>query len=356
MSGRTFIKVITLGAALYSTSLYAAATSTSVTLADTTPLANEYSFTALALRPAASNLNYVIFNKELPAQSPTWRENEIKPSYSFAFALGYSHLFAEGRDINLTWTHLYNSSNASTTAPNASYFLGPDYEIGPDSLPIRNATGKAVFHFDVINLDVGQNVQFGPHVHTHFFAGLSNGYLSEEVTSNYSGNLITGPFQGPFNTNQQVTSRFAGLGPRIGADGGYTFDNGFGFFGEAAVSALIGNLTTKTDYLSSGPELLALYNQTSNYQNIADQTVTQVIPGIDANVGINYKKITKNNAVLSFSLGYQAAVYINAIGQYLPASLVVPMTTGGIFVATMAHTQSNYSVQGPFFKASVAFS
>ncbi len=325
-----------------------------ITLANTKP-GYSFSFTALALKPSASNLNYVIFNKELPAQSPNWRENEIMPSYSFAFALAASRIFEDGRDLNIEWTHLNSNTSDSTTAPNANFFLGPDYEIGPDAIPIRNATGNAVFKYDVVNLDVGQRVQFGPHVQMHFFGGLSNGYLREEVTATYSGDLTTGLYQGPFSTRQQVRSSVMGLGPRLGIDGNYTMDNGFGFLGEAAVSALVGTFYTKTNYLSSAPELLALFGQTSNTQTIADQTTVQVVPGLDAKIGIDYRHASQNNATFIVSAGYQAAVYINAISQYLPGSLVTPLSTGGIFVATMNHTLSNYSVRGPFLKATIDF-
>jgi hypothetical protein len=354
MSGTRAIRVLsTVSLLLGSSVVSAAVTNIGVALPNTLP-SNEFSFTALALKPSANNLNYVIFNKELPAQSPNWRENELMPAYSFAFAIAASRVFEEGRDVNLEWTHLYSSTSDSTVAPNANFFLGPDYEIGPASLPVHNATGNAVFRYDVVNLDFGQHVLFGQHVQMHFFAGLSNGYLREQVTATYSGNL-TGLIPGPFSTRQQVTSSFIGLGPRLGAEGSYTLDNGFGFLGEAAVSALIGSSYTKTGYVSQSPILVATFGQLSpNTQTIADQTVKQVIPGLDAKVGISYRHAYRNNSVLTVSAGYQAAVYVNAINQYIPQSLVVPMTTGGIFVATMSHTQSNYSVQGPFLKASIA--
>jgi hypothetical protein len=153
-----------------------------------------------------------------------------------------------------------------------------------------------------------------------------------------------------------VTSNFVGIGPRFGADASYTMSNGFGFLGEAAVSALIGSLNTKTNFLSSAQQLLVQFGQTSNAQRIADQSVTQVVPGLDAKLGLSYKRAYNNKAAFTISAGYQAAVYINAINQYLPQSLVQPTTVGGIYVATMSHTQSNYSVQGPFLKAAIEFS
>lgn len=313
----------------------------------------EFSVTALALKAGANNLNYVIYNKELPTQSPSWTEQEIKPSYEGAFALGARYIFAEGEDVNLDWTHLTSNTSANIVAPSSSYFLGPDYEIGPDGLVIRKAKGNAEFKYDVVNLDVGQFVNFGPHVLMRFFAGLSNTYLREQVSSTYSGNVVTGPFQGPFSTNQKIYAKFTGLGPRVGINASYNTDVGIGFLGEAAVSALVGSTYTKTSFTSSAEELQILFDQNINNQFIKDNGVMQVIPAIDAKLGASYKHMFSNCMIFTLQAGYQAAVYINAINQYIPASLVEPLSTGGIFVDTMSHTQSNYSVHGPYLEASL---
>lgn len=317
----------------------------------------ELSLTGLALMPGANNLNYVIYNKELPVQSPTWTEKEIHPDFDGAFTLGARYVFPEGKDVSLTWTHLNTSTSTSVAAPNDQYFLGPDYEIGPDGLDIRNAHGKAKFDYDVINLDAGQFIDVGRHIEMRFFGGLSNVYLREHVTAVYSGTVGDDPGPaGPFSTEQKVTANFTGIGPRVGIQTDYLSDfYGIGVTGQAAVSALIGDTYAKTKYYSSAPLLMQEFGQEVNEQFIKDKRVTQVIPAIDTKLGLFYKQSLGNCMQLKLEGGYQAAVYINAINQYLPASLVEPLETGGIFVDTMSHTQSNYSVQGPYFTAALQF-
>jgi len=354
-------KLFLLSLVIGSTSSYAATSTTTtddtqrVTLPHSTP-GLEVSISALWLKPGASNLNYTILNKELPAQSPTWYERELRPSYDSALELGVRYVFSTltDKDIHFSWTHLNSNTSDSVTTPNSQYFIGPDFQIGPDSIPIRHASGSVNFKYDVINLDLGQLINFGEHVEMRLFAGLSNAYLRENVTSTYSGNT-TSPFAGPFSMMQNIMSNFTGIGPRFGVSGNYNMDSGFGFMAEGAVSALIGGLSTKTNYTSSGQELLDIYNQAVNYQKIQDQTVYQVIPGTDAKLGINYKYLIKHKALFTVTAGYQAAVYMNAISQYIPASLVQPLQSGGIFVGTMSHTLSNYSVQGPFLNFSLQF-
>ncbi len=306
-----------------------------------------FNVAALWLKPGASNLNYVINNKELPAQSPTWNEQEVRPSSTPAFEVGLRYVFPNGEDATLDWTHLYSNTSTSIAADGVSYFLGPDYEIGPAGIPIRSAYGTAKFRYDVVNLDVGQFFNFGQYVDIRLFGGLSTGFLREETTATYTGNT-TGVFAGPFSMKQDVTSNFTGIGPRAGIHADINTDTGFGILGEAAVSALIGSIASKTSYTGSAAALLSVYGQSVNSQYIADQKVSQVVPGLDAKLGINYKRPLKNNLLFTISAGYQAAVYVNAISQYIPGTLVTPLETGGIYVATMNHTLSNYSVQGPF--------
>ncbi len=359
---KLFKSLSLLTLACTSTSIYAAAAApfnnnVRLTLPHSNP-GFEINLAALWLKPGASNLNYAILNKELPAQSPGWTEQEIKPSYSPGFELGVRYMFPNSgdKDINLDWTHLYSNTSTSVTVPNYQYFIGPDFEIGPDSIPGHKATGQATFRYDVVNLDVGQYVHFGQNLEMRVFAGLSNGYLREEVVSTFTGTTV-GAFPGPFSMMQDVMSRFTGIGPRVGVSGDYTFNCGFGLLGEAAASTLIGSLNAKSQYAGSAAEVLALYGETVNRQIISDQTVYQVIPGLDAKLGVSYKHPFGNGGLFTVSAGYQAAVYVNAISQYVPGTLVAGegIETGGIFVATMNHTLSNYSVQGPFLNFALQF-
>lgn len=347
MSRRLAFSII---ATLLISSPCAHATPISLTTADS--LAGmQISFAALGLKAGASNLNYTIYNVGLPLQSPSWNERELKPNYDWAFELGVRDTFCHGEDVSLVWTHLNNDTSASVTAAEG-VFLGPDFQIGPNAIPIQAASGKVKFRYDVVNLEAGQSVNAGRYISMRFFGGLTAGSLREEVNAIYSGTTLTGAHQGPFSTNQTVDSKFSGIGPRVGFAAGYTTDSGFGFVGQAAVSALIGSLNAKTSYVSASQELLDLYNQTSNYQTIKDQSVVQVIPALEGKLGLDYQHWYQNTFI-TVEAGYQAAVYVNAISQYLPSTLVPGqgIQTGGIFVATMSHTLSNYSVHGPYLKA-----
>jgi hypothetical protein len=316
----------------------------------------EFDVSAVFLKTGASNLNYVINNKELPTQSPTWTEQEINPDYKPGFEIGARYLFpSHNAFVALNWTNLYNNRSESIAADGVSYFLGPDYEIGPGGLVIRNSTGNAKFWYNVVNLDVGKDFKVDHNIAMRLFTGLGLGSLEEKVTATYYGNR-TSTYPGPFSMQQVVKSKFLGIGPRFGARLDYTANNGFGLWGETALSALIGSIKSRTDFTGTSQELLTLYSQAINYQYIADQHVYQVIPGLETKLAAKYMRRFSNNSKLTVSLGWQAAVYINAISQYLPQTLVSGqgIETGGIFVSTMVNKISNYSVQGPFIKFAYA--
>jgi len=317
----------------------------------------------LWLKPGASNLNYVIWNQGTPVQSPSWAERELNTSFSPAFEVGLRYIFpkAGGKDARVNWTHLNSSTSDSVTAPGGTsgIFLGTDYDIGPPAIPIQHATGNVRFNYDVINLDFGQFLSFGRTLNMRFFGGLGASVLEETVKTDYLGTLITGAYLGSFCMEQRVSSNFTGVGPRVGIQAEYKTHKGVGFLGEGATTLLTGSMHSKTSYLGSAPELLDTYGQTANYQTIKDQRVYQVVPGFDAKLGINYERAFDTErffkhikGLLKLEAGYQAAVYINAISQYLPGTLVSgeSIDTGGVFVATIDHTLSNYSVQGPYAK------
>lgn len=314
------------------------------------PASWEMGITALWLKPGASNLNYAILNKALPILTPNWYEEELQPGYSPGFELSVRYVApdSEGEDLQASWTHFKSSTSSSVRADGVNYFVGPDYEIGPDAAVIREADGKADFNYDVVNVDVGQSMNASKHVHVRFFAGLSTGFLREEVQATYSG--IDTDLHA-FSMYQQVQSNFTGIGPRVGLNFDYATRSNFSFTGEAAVSALIGTLSSKTSYIGNS------FVTTDNHQTISDQNVHQVVPGFDAKLGVNYQHAFSPDTVFTLSAGYQAAVYINAISQYIPESLVSDegLETGSIYVATLSHTLSNYSVQGPYLKFGLQF-
>ena len=79
----------------------------------------EVSGSLLYLQPAAGNLEYGTLTNPLPAVSPHWNNQSLKPEFSPAFAVGARYFIDGSNDIAVNWTH----QNAST---NGSFFATPD--------------------------------------------------------------------------------------------------------------------------------------------------------------------------------------------------------------------------------------
>jgi hypothetical protein len=320
----------------------------------------EVNFTALLLRPTANNLNYTIYNKALPLLTPSWQEEELKPSYNFAFNLGARYQFQAGYDLSLGWTHLNSTTNTAVTAPNSQYFVGPDFTIGPFAGTIRSAAGSVNFKYDVVNLDAGRYVDFGSRVQMRFFGGLSTGFLREKLQRTFNGVIPSGPpYQNPgaYTAAYSNLSDFSGVGPRAGMSAAYDFAYGFGLLGEAAASVLIGNVHTTMDAFTTSAYLQANGVPNGLGQSITNKNSTRVVPGFDAKLGVNYKHAFAHNTLFIIEGGYESAVYIKAINQYEPAATVASADSlaQGLYPTTLNHTQNNYAVHGPFLKFRLQF-
>jgi hypothetical protein len=94
-----------------------------------------------------------------------------------------------------------------------------------------------------------------------------------------------------------------------------------------------------------------------NNQSLTSPNATQVIPSIDGKLATAYTFPASNSGLFRIELGWQAAVYFNAISQYsltqVPTSLMLPPV--GVFLATAQHIQSNFTDQGPYLRGSWAF-
>jgi hypothetical protein len=59
--------------------------------------------------------------------------------------------------------------------------------------------------------------------------------------------------------------------------------------------------------------------------------------------------------LFKFEIGYQAAVYFNAISQYSLTQVTTTLPPVGVFLATEQHSQSNFTDQGPYLTGSWLF-
>ena len=124
------------------------------------------------------------------------------------------------------------------------------------------------------------------------------------------------------------------------------------FLGEVAGAALVGTAKSSINFSTLSPALVG-----PNNQSLTSPDATQVIPSIDARLATAYVFPPSNYGLFRIEMGYQAAVYFNAVSQYsltsVPTALMIP--PAGIYLATAQRLQSNFTDQGPYVTGSWLF-
>ena len=209
----------------------------------------------------------------------------------------------------------------------------------------KDANGNVQFAYDSVHLDGGHTFCAECAFQLRVFGGVEFARI---------GQNLTGTFQSPDGSAlsaDTTTSLFTGAGPRVGLKGQYALGN-FQFLGEVAGAALIGTSQSRINFTTSSPTLAG------NNQSLTSPNATQVVPSIDARLATAYTFPATNYGVFKIEVGYQAAVYFDAVNQYslTQVPVNVPMIPPvGVFLATAQHLQSNFTDQGPYLTGSWAF-
>lgn len=310
-------------------------------------------FTALILQPTGSNLSYAAEAIPLPLPSPDWKIQNVKPEYHFGFDLLFEGIFHTlYSTATLDWQHFHSSdSNSKTTS--TSNMIGPFFEIGPDASPYKKALGRAVFHFDAVNLNYGVFVNFGKRLRTNLFGGIGFARIHQtlhQIFSDLTGTIVR---------RIETPSTFMGFGPELGLSFGYCVMSNFRLTGETSISLLVGNLKDHTRFQTSSAALAPLGITPPNRQSTKEQKRTQFVPGFEGRLGFSYSMVFRKHYYFKLEAGYQAQIYLNAIqstdmGSEVNTPPISPNTVG-VYARTFHRTQSNFALAGPYANLSLGF-
>ena len=304
----------------------------------------EVSGSLLFLQPGAGNLEYGTLVTPLPVATPNWSNQSLSPGFGPAFRVGARYLPNESNDIELNWTHLNATTNASFSAAHTQ-MVGPPYLIGPEAALYKHANGDVQFAYDSVNLDGGHAFCAECPFQLRVFGGVEVARIGENLTGTFQST------DGTASSADTTNSLFTGAGPRLGVKGQYVIGD-FQFLGEVAGAALVGTAKSRINFATLSPTVVGLNNQ-----SLTSPNATEVIPSIDARLATAYVFPPSNYGQFRIELGYQAAVYFNAVSQYsltsVPTAPMVPPV--GIYLATAQHLQSNFTDQGPYLTGSWLF-
>jgi len=310
----------------------------------------EVSGSFLYLQPGAGDFQqYAEVANPFPIPSPNWSNHSIAPKYSPAFNVALRYIPTASDEIALDWTYLRATDSASVTA-NSSQFVGPPYSIGPPAgvaFTAGSANGSLQSQYDTVNLTAGHTFCAGCPFALQAFGGVQYARLGETLTGN---------FQNSANSTYHSyvsSSLFSGAGPRFGIKGLYNVGN-MQVFGQAGATALIGTSQNNINFTTASP-LLADLGITTNYQSLKSPNATQVVPGFDAKVGTAYTFPYSAYGAFKVELGYQVAVYFDAVSHFALSNVAASPLSGGVYLATEQQLKSNLTVQGPYLQGSWLF-
>jgi hypothetical protein len=315
----------------------------------------------LYLQPNGSDLYYAAEALGLdpdiavPAVSPNWVILEIDPSYHSAFQVGWGALWGASQiSLALDWERLRASDSDSFTASAAGAMVGPLADIGPNSALYTSARGHYRSAFDAVNFNFGKDVCIGEHFHLNGHLGAEFLRIRQVTHQHYSNPTIQ------ISRDFSNGSTFIGAGPELGLDYEYRLCAGLFLQGNSLFSLVMGQMSNQVSYASTTPELNALQCPNPNNQSTSVPHRTQLVPGLEQRVGFSYL-IDFKSVKLTFALGYQCQIYINAIQtmdmtapQVLP-SLDVITVDDGLYAVGFERTLSNYMLTGPYASADIRF-
>ena len=323
---------------------------------------NEFTLGALFLRPGGSNDYAVLvspFNPSVasPILSPSWETKGINPGFNPGFSLNFRHIFAEsGNDINVYWAHLRTSDSDSfpvnRNPPPAQQFTGPIWNIGPDAGTTSGVNGELKNDYDVLNIEVAKHVNFEPTLKSRFFAGLSGIVLQQQTIANFIG---TDPILGPYTFGITTDSKYRAVGFRFGAEGEYVTPYNVGIVGLLAGDLYIGSQKPNTSTTGTGSILDAAGIPVNN-QSISHSSYVEVVPALEAKLGIKYSHPYSCDASFAIEAGYMASIYTNAIQNYVPSTYVpgsLGIVSGSVFLQSLLKSTHSFSLDGPYINISI---
>jgi len=251
---------------------------------------------ALYLKPSYSDghLSYAAVNQEIN-QYQVYNQN-----WGWGFFLEGSYHVSTGSDVNLNW---YNLSQSKSRV-----FSGDFNSSGVSDTEIN--TLYTYPKWDAVNLEFGQQVDFGENRSIRFHGGIQYARIMNKLKLSGTN---TSNVHDTLNFTYQSKPTYNGFGARVGADMGYGLGYGLGVYVNGAAALLAG---------SGKRSNLYTYNDKAPFFTSASKAT--LVPELEAKLGVKYDYTTALGD-LSFDFSWMCVNYFNAT-QTLPSNFVTATT------------------------------
>jgi hypothetical protein len=345
---------------LSGTCCFATDTKAPVTVSDATP-GVEFSASVLYLRPGAENLGWGVITNFLPLTTPTWEVQTLKPRHHTGFNLGAQYACPNtGSDLALNWSHLRTLDHMHvavnpSTQPTVQW-VSPFSQTGTAPVngnvtgisQLKSANASVRFHYDALNFEIANHVDFGCNMNMRFFTGLSGVRIKETLLFTFKGQ--PNPVLSFDNT-----ARYKGIGPRLGVCNTYDLCYGLNFISQLAGALFVGHARPAQYKFAGSSDALALVGIPVNREYVSSKRERQLVPAIDAKLGLNYVHCLAQGDLLTLEFGYMAALYVNPLSTYETNTNVIALDSGSLSTSSVKHTRSNFSASGLYLNGKWAF-
>ena len=297
----------------------------------TVPCANngwDVGVQALYLKPSyngslswgGANVNTIItINSGVESEVTSNNPVENNSAWKWGFKLEASYHFRTGNDLNLNWYHLIpKTTTIHSTSSATAIRINP---AAPTVFAEAIQTTSTRPSWDAVNLEFGQQVDFGVRKKIRFHGGAEYAHIKTIFSAGANGTAIdSGVSVVPQVISAAITSTYNGFGPRIGADMSYDLPKGFTMYAKGATSILVGSSSIS----SSSSD-----NEDNSVITSQNGKKTAIVPELEAKLGLNYSYAMAQGH-LTLDGGY---MWVNYFNTQIDESI---------------NSDSNFAVQGPF--------
>lgn len=233
----------------------------------------------------------------------------LNPKYGWGFFIEGAYHFSTGNDLNLNWYHINNGYSKISGPSSVTNIPGSGAGTSPLSLSgvtVDSGYASSGPHWDAVNLEMGQHVDFGENKSVRFHGGFEYARLAGNNTLEGTGtvNLDVLSTTVPVAYNMSLTNQptYNGFGPRLGTDFNYDWGNGLGMYANGAMGLLAG---------SSKSSALITDVTNGDFMSISSSK-TIVVPELEGKLGLNYNYATAQGD-LTLDIGWMWVNYFNVI-------------------------------------------
>lgn len=317
----------------------------------------------LYLQPNGSDLYYgaeaVLLDPDLAVinASPDWHILDLGQQYHNAYEVG-AEVYFRCLDLSMhsNWMSLRGfDKNKFETSSDAGFLVGPLFDIGPNAVEYKIARGKATYHFNEANFNIGKSYCPVEGLVARFYVGASLTNIKQTLKSTFSND------KGDVTRSIESPSKFRGAGPEFGLGYSYEVCGGLSLTGSSQFSLLIGRIRNHTTFESTSPELTAFHLPNPNVQKTSVERKTQLVPAFEQKLGIAYGMCLFSTFWTELEIGYQYQIYWNAVRtidmtapQALP-DMAVFGSEVGVFAVGFQKNVNNFILSGPYASLNIKF-